>query len=131
MRTANYPTSESMPTANYLAVNGIYTWGGGNSLIINDKEVSRYKVSPRAKEVSRYKVSPRAVSTTDTARGLFAFRRFRVARKSCCQKSRVSESLRSCVAEKMVLLSHSEGVVFKRIMLLSHSERVVFKIQSF
>ena len=112
MRTANYPTSESMPTANYLAVNGIYTWGGG-------------------KEVSRYKVSPRAVSTTDTARGLFAFRRFRVARKSCCQKSRVSESLRSCVAEKMVLLSHSEGVVFKRIMLLSHSERVVFKIQSF
>ena len=29
MRTANYPTSESMPTANYLAVNGIYTWGGG------------------------------------------------------------------------------------------------------
>ena len=29
MRTANYPTSEFMPTANYLAVNGIYTWGGG------------------------------------------------------------------------------------------------------
>ena len=120
MRTANYPTSESILAAKLLAAKGIDSMGGGgNLLIISDKEVSKNYSSPCA------------VSTTDTARGLFAFRRFRVAQKSCCQKSRVSESLRSCVAEKMVLLSHSEGVVFKRTMLLSHSERAVFKMQSF
>ena len=70
--------------------------GGGNLLIISDKEVS-----------GNYS-SPRAVSTTDTARGLFAFRRFRVARKESFGKRGVSESLRSYAGAKEMPLSDSK-----------------------
>ena len=89
MRTANYPTSESIPTANCLAVTGIERMGGGgNSLIYNDIEECENNVSPRA------------VSTTDTARGLFAFRSYCAAKKLGFSSDNAFSSRSSFVFDK-------------------------------
>ena len=81
----------------------IHGEGGGNYLIISDKEVSKNYSSPRA------------VSTNDTARGLFAFRRFRVARMLCRQENRTSELFRSYVARKTMLLKCSEPLSLEKL----------------
>ena len=72
-------------------------------------------------------MSPRAVSTTDTARGLFAFRKFRATQNLCCAKRNASASRKSSHFGKIVVPRHAEALILAKIALLRHAETLLLK----